>query len=76
MTFRSLYESKFRNIFKEEFWKKALSAPFVQDVPKPLDLRIVASVPFQCRGSYEPSDWKTVFEYDSILLSRQREASH
>ena len=30
-----LYESKFRDIFKEEFWKKALSAPFVQDVPKP-----------------------------------------
>jgi hypothetical protein len=30
-----LYESKFRDTFKEEFWKKALSAPFVRDIPKP-----------------------------------------
>ena len=67
-----LYESKFRTSSKRNSGRKPFRHPLCRTFQIPWTSVLGYTLEFQRRSGHEPGDWKTVFEYDSILLSRQR----
>ena len=67
-----LYESKFRDIFKEEFWKKALSTLCAGRSKAFWTSVLAASYHSNAEAVMNQGDWKAVPEYGSIFLSQTR----